>query len=279
MAVDDHGLEVLKKSGEEVTPGDKSDYYIKVKDQALIDAINNLITFVDQLEGFTDGIEGLLTTLNGYVDQLEGFTDGIEGLLTSIDGGIPAALGETTMANSMPVVIASDQTRVPVRNRTEPQYQATQQNAFALIVDTVNAQTAETKLLSIENTSLTKSLHIYSACTFVDPGNNNYCRFKYYIGNTGISAGTAQTPRNIYVGSATTSSTTVKSLPTVTTLGNQIASRTSPAGNTQGAQYVGELLGGYWILPPSTNIVITGTAKANNVPVVINLEWFETVVG
>ena len=30
MAVDDHGLEVLKKSGEEVTPGDKSDYYIKV---------------------------------------------------------------------------------------------------------------------------------------------------------------------------------------------------------------------------------------------------------
>lgn len=30
MAVDDHGLEVLKKAGEEVTPGDKSDYYIKV---------------------------------------------------------------------------------------------------------------------------------------------------------------------------------------------------------------------------------------------------------
>lgn len=30
MSVDDHGLEVLKKSGEEVTPGDKSDYYVKV---------------------------------------------------------------------------------------------------------------------------------------------------------------------------------------------------------------------------------------------------------
>ena len=30
MSVDDHGLEVLKKAGEEVTPGDKSDYYIKV---------------------------------------------------------------------------------------------------------------------------------------------------------------------------------------------------------------------------------------------------------
>jgi hypothetical protein len=30
LAVNDHGIEVLKKSGEEVTPGDKSDYYIKV---------------------------------------------------------------------------------------------------------------------------------------------------------------------------------------------------------------------------------------------------------
>lgn len=30
MAVDDHGLEVLKKSGEEVTPGSKANYYLKV---------------------------------------------------------------------------------------------------------------------------------------------------------------------------------------------------------------------------------------------------------
>jgi len=30
MAVDTHGLEVLKKSGEEVTAGDRSDLYIKV---------------------------------------------------------------------------------------------------------------------------------------------------------------------------------------------------------------------------------------------------------
>ena len=30
MAVDDHGLEVLKKSGEEVVSGSKADYFIKV---------------------------------------------------------------------------------------------------------------------------------------------------------------------------------------------------------------------------------------------------------
>jgi len=31
MAVDDHGIEVLKKSGKEITPGDKSDYAIQVE--------------------------------------------------------------------------------------------------------------------------------------------------------------------------------------------------------------------------------------------------------
>lgn len=34
--------------------------------------------------------------------------------LASIDAGIPSALGQTTMANSMPVVIASNQTAIPV---------------------------------------------------------------------------------------------------------------------------------------------------------------------
>jgi hypothetical protein len=30
MAVDDHGLETIRKAGEEVVPGSKADYYIKV---------------------------------------------------------------------------------------------------------------------------------------------------------------------------------------------------------------------------------------------------------
>jgi hypothetical protein len=32
MAVDDHGLEVLKKAGEQLIPGDKSNYYIKTSE-------------------------------------------------------------------------------------------------------------------------------------------------------------------------------------------------------------------------------------------------------
>lgn len=41
-------------------------------------------------------------------------TDGIEASLTSIDAGTPAALGQTTMSASQPVVLASDQTGIPV---------------------------------------------------------------------------------------------------------------------------------------------------------------------
>lgn len=47
------------------------------------------------------------TTIIGHVD-------GIETLLSNIDAGIPAALGQTTMSASMPVVIASDQSPVQV---------------------------------------------------------------------------------------------------------------------------------------------------------------------
>lgn len=38
----------------------------------------------DQLEGFVDGVEGLLAAIRDNVDQLEGYSDGIETLLTTI---------------------------------------------------------------------------------------------------------------------------------------------------------------------------------------------------
>jgi hypothetical protein len=58
--------------------------------------------------------ETTLASVLAAVDQLEGYLDQVETLLTSIDAGTPAALGQTTMANSMPVVIASNQSAFPV---------------------------------------------------------------------------------------------------------------------------------------------------------------------
>lgn len=64
------------EAGEIVSPG------------ALLTALG---TYVDALEGQTDGIEGLLTSLGGYVDGLEalltslnGYVDGLESLISTV---------------------------------------------------------------------------------------------------------------------------------------------------------------------------------------------------
>lgn len=61
----------------------------------------------DTIIGHVDGIEALLSTIDGRVD-------GLEALLTSVDGKLPATLGQKAMAASLAVVIASDQSSLPV---------------------------------------------------------------------------------------------------------------------------------------------------------------------
>lgn len=73
------------------------------------------------IDGHVDGLEALATTGNATLVAIDGHVDGLETLATAgnaslaaIDAGTPAALGQTTMANSQPVVLASDQTDVKV---------------------------------------------------------------------------------------------------------------------------------------------------------------------
>ena len=61
MAVDDHGLEAIRKAAEQVTPGDKSDYYIKVKVDGDSITIDNATISVD-LDASEDSVEVLQDT-------------------------------------------------------------------------------------------------------------------------------------------------------------------------------------------------------------------------
>lgn len=61
-------------------------------------------TALTTLQGYVDGVEGALATLNTN-------TDGLETLLA---GGLPAALGQGTMAQSLRVVLPSNQSAIPV---------------------------------------------------------------------------------------------------------------------------------------------------------------------
>lgn len=94
MSVDDSGLETLKKAAEADPADQKAEYRYKtrVTESALPNGaateltLQSLLVSVDQLEGYTDGIEGLLTSIRDNADQLEGFTDQLEGLITSSNG-------------------------------------------------------------------------------------------------------------------------------------------------------------------------------------------------
>lgn len=84
MAVDDHGLEVLKKSGEEVTPGDKSDYFIKVGQvpgQAWDVNVGSVTVTGDSItsgtvDGTSSGVER--TFVNNYKTQVLSAHDVVE---------------------------------------------------------------------------------------------------------------------------------------------------------------------------------------------------------
>jgi hypothetical protein len=73
VSVDDHGLEVLKKSGEEVTPGNKSDYYIKVGPTPGIPIEVEIVA--GDIEG-TEYTEGDIdSTISGKAILFEGASD------------------------------------------------------------------------------------------------------------------------------------------------------------------------------------------------------------
>lgn len=95
--------------------------------QALqITAANSTNTKLDTIDGHVDGVESLLTAIDGHVDGLEASIGATNDSAASSDTGtfsviafvkrlmqklttqLPAALGGTTAANSLPVTLATD---------------------------------------------------------------------------------------------------------------------------------------------------------------------------
>lgn len=96
-----HDADVLAKLDEILLAVDQLEGYIDGVESLL----STLNTYVDGLEGFTDGLEGLATLLNGYVDQLEGFVDQLEGYLDTVETKLQSLI---------------DQPKVSTGNNTRP---------------------------------------------------------------------------------------------------------------------------------------------------------------
>jgi len=126
----------------------KSDGTLVVEDSAVASALSTVNSSLTSIDGKLTTINSSLATINtsigagntslasidsklttvnsnlstinsslGAIDSSIGLTNVI---LASIDAGIPASLGQQVMANSMPVVLASNQSAIPVSLSDEP---------------------------------------------------------------------------------------------------------------------------------------------------------------
>jgi hypothetical protein len=124
---------------------------------------------------------------NTYLTQIVSYTSN----LVSIEAGTPNALGQTTMANSMPIVIASNQTAVPVSGTVA----ATQSGTWniAAVTGPVALPTgAATELtLAAVNTKLTSAVRTPGIRTFVNvAGTVASGLYSFSIANVGAASGT-----------------------------------------------------------------------------------------
>jgi hypothetical protein len=130
---------------------------------------------------------GLVTYINPntYLAQIVSNTTS----LISIEAGTPNALGQTTMAASMPVVIASNQTPVPVSGTVA----ATQSGTWNLnnITGTVSLPTgaATQTTLAAVNTKLTAAVRTPNILTDIGVGSTPTGVYSFSIANVGTAAG------------------------------------------------------------------------------------------
>jgi hypothetical protein len=140
---------------------------------------------------------------NTYLAQIVSYTSN----LVSIEAGTPNALGQTTMANSMPVVIASNQTAIPVNQGTSPwvvgdgggsitvdgTIAATQSGTWniAAVTGPVALPTgAATELtLAAVNTKLTAAARTPNILTDLGVGSTPTGVYSFSIANVGTAAG------------------------------------------------------------------------------------------
>lgn len=142
-------------------------------------------------------------------------------------------------------------------------------NAFALVLDTVNAQSAEGGLLLVTNPNGSgKTLYFVQIFANTDPANSTWSKFRVFYAPTITGNGTSRTPVNLTAGSATASVANVFSGPTYSARGSQIYVTETSAGTPQELRNV-------WTLPPNQSMLITSQAKSNNVPIELGLFWYE----
>ena len=187
--------------------------------------------------------------------------------LAAIDAGIPAALGQTTMAASMPVTMASNQPAIAVTisNASAVRYSA--------VVVNFNLPTAgtETPVALIRNPSGSGKV-----CYIRLLGMNNRTKtqssiFSVYGNPTVTANGTGVTGRYLEIGTASTAATLVTSGPTVTANGTLL----HVYGTGSNQNDLTRLLDATDSILANNSYLITSIGSNNNTSIDLSIEWTE----
>lgn len=191
------------------------------------------------------------------------------GSLTVDAAGIPTALGQTTMASSMPVVIASDQTRVPIRFPDRTLLDAGQ--SFGFSIEQNQASTGEQNLILFRNPSGSgKTVYL----TKINCGTTDtITRFKIriYQKPTVSAVGTTGTIFSNQIKSSPPSSVClVYTVPTTSAKGTKIRSysQSDTGSKLEDFRYGISLEAGQ-------DILITGDTDASNKILFADFQWSE----
>lgn len=189
--------------------------------------------------------------------------------LASIDAGIPAALGQTVMTSSMPVVIASDQTQVSIRFPDRTLLAAGQ--LFGFSIEQNQASTGEQNLILFRNPSASgKTVYITKInCGSVD----TLTRFKIRVyQKPSVSAvGTAGTIFSYQIKASPPSSVClVYTVPSISAKGTKIRSYSQADTGSKWEDFRFGIS-----LEAGQDILITGDTDASNKILFADFQWSE----
>jgi len=185
------------------------------------------------------------------------------------NAGAAITLGQKTKANSLPVVLSSDQ--------YNSEFALNERGTLYSIVFTwTNVGTTEKNLFHLYNPSASgKTIKITKMIMTNFDTVGSFCWFRVYHTPTITGNGTGLTIVNRKIASAPTASiANAYRDPTTSSVGTLMEFMRTSGGAAGGNSFVYDLKGGLY-LTENTRILITGTADGTNRDIALYLEWGE----
>ncbi len=239
--------------------------------QDIFEAVDELELGVDNIDIDVDQVETLITSSNTKLDTVNTNLGTVQSSiastntkLDSIDAGIPTSLGQKAKADSMSVVIASDQPSL-IQSSVPTMFSV----SFNLAALTAGIDNPILFFRNPVGSGKNVYLHKMSlGCTVT----NVAVEFKLFANPTTSANGTGLTIRNRDVGGAGTSTIALaNSGPTVSVSGSQLWN--SVIGQNGNSLDIDHEFG--IKLNPNNSLLITANPSSNNRNVTVTLSWLE----